>query len=516
MTSRHSPPAAARRARGWRQLGSAARLAALLPLLSACGGGSGGAETGLAISWITTPAPVQRDAFASLAQPPMRASLSVQNASGRFWLNYRHDASQTAVSHDFRADGKGVVFDIQFINVPQGVVGTYADTLTVRICEDEACTREAAGSPTRLPVQLAVGHFARAEAGVTPLVPRQTTVLNHNVVAAAYSASLDAVVTVSALPTPVLRVHELASGLTRSVALATAPTALSVSPDGLQAAVGHDRTVSLVQLPAGSTTPLRSLAVPQRVGALSLTGPRVVVFDGPSTSGGSSVHSVDLLTDVVTTLGTPPHPPVQVHGVQALALHPAGDRLYLADVGLSPEDILRLDLGTAPATATLTDSPYHGEHRFCGRLALAPDGQRLYTGCGVQLSAASNPADDLHYLGQLPMSADEPISHDTYRAPALSVAPDNRSVAMLEHRWQACETRLDGLSDCHTRLAVHDTATLARRSLLGLGPYVRGSDSLQQFGRHLLHRRDGSLILLAEVRTGAVATPTWLMHQVGP
>lgn len=516
MTSRHEPPAAAHRARGWRRLGNAARLAAMLPLLSACGGGSGGTENSLAISWITTPAPVQRDAFASLAQPPMRASLSVQNASGRIWLRYRHDDSQTVVSHDFRTDGKGVVFDIQFINVPQGVAGTYADTLTVQICEDEACTRQAAGSPTRLPLQLAVGYFARAEAGVAPLVPRQTTVLAHDVVAAAYSAALDAVITVSNLPAPVLRVHELASGLTRSVALSATPTALSVSPDGLQAAVGHERTVSLVQLQSGSTAPLRSLAVPQRVGALSLTGQRVVVFDGPRTSGGSSVHSVDLLTEAVTMLGTPPLNPVQIHGVQAVALHPAGDRLYLADVGLSPDDVFRLDLGQAPADATLTDSPYHGEHPFCGRLALSPDGQRLYTGCGALLGTASNPDDDLRYIGQLPLSPVDPVSHDSYRAPALSVAPDSRSVALLEHRWQACESQFDRLSECHTRLAVHDATTLARRSLLGLGPHVRGSDSLQQFGRHLLHRRDGSLIVLAEVRTGATATPTWLMHLASP
>jgi hypothetical protein len=96
------------------------------------------------------------------------------------------------------------------------------------------------------------------------------------------------------------------------------------------------------------------------------------------------------------------------------------------------------------------------------------------------------------------------------------VAPDNSNVVLLEENVFTCSPRSDQLDACHTRIASYDTTTLARRSLRGLATYERGADRLKQWGRRVMHRSDGSLIVIAEVRTRDEATPTWLLHRLNP
>jgi hypothetical protein len=497
-----------------------------MAMASGCGGGGGGGgaapdagsgtptppPTGQigAVAWGQASAVADVDVFSPFVQTQASAALSMQAPGVRYWFRYTFDDSLSDVSHTFRTADDGLDFSIRFKLFPQRAPGSYADTLSVRVCYDEACTREAQGSPFKLPLRLNVGYLAKAEAGVTPVVPLQTTVLNHDVRGAAYSAALDAVITVSALPEPMLRVHELRSGLTRSLPLLTAPSSLSVGADGLQAAIGHDAAVSLVDLRAGAASPVKRMGVPMAVGSVVLAGTRIVAM-GAQPFNWNSIYWVDSVSGVAAQAGS-----AAIYGVGESVLHPSGDRIYLTNRGLSPDDVFRMDLGGDPAAAQSGDSRYHGEHPFCSRVAVSSDGRRLYTGCGVVLSTASLVADDMLYAGRMSLSPADSVALQGYGAAGLSVAPDNSNVALLEENSFTCSPRSDQLDACHTRIAIYDTTTLARRSLRGLATYERGADRLKQWGRRVMHRSDGSLIVIAEVRTRDEATPTWLLHRLNP
>lgn len=485
--------------------------------LAACGGG-GGSEVAPGatemeapvrqVAWSQNQLELQHDVFNPNAPVPVRVALSLQSGARGYWFSYAFDRSLAHVTHTPRSSDDGLDFDVQFVTVPEGEAGVRSGTLSVTLCEDELCNRPVSGSPFVLPLRLEVGYFAQAESGVTAWAPAQTAVLAHDVVSAGYSAALDAVITASAVPEPMLRVHHLQTGLTRQFPLATAPTGLSVGADGLQAAVGHDAAVSLIDLRPGGAQTVQRWAVSLPVGAVALAGQRIVALGGQAFAMNELV-GIDTATGAATRLGGV----AAVYGAAQMIRHPVGDRVYLADRGLSPDDVFRLDLAADAAASLLSDSRYHGEYAFCARLAASPDGRRLYTGCGAVLSLDAALANDMTYAGQLALSPRDPALLDTYAAASLSVAPDSANVALLEQRRLACDERASTLYDCHSRLATYDTSTLARRSLVGLPVHVRGNDRLRQWGRHVFHRADGSLLVLAEVRTRGEALPTWLLHQ---
>lgn len=486
----------------------------LAAALAACGGGGGGSDPAPPqvsnVSWLQNSVVFERDVFDTGAQPPVTASLSIRAPGVRYWYAYTYNQNLYALGISFRTQDDGLDFSVQPFGSQARAAGVYNDSLTVRLCYDQACTREVQGSPFSLPIQLRVGYFAAPETGVPLLAPKQTTLLNHDVVAAAYSHALDAVVMVSARPDPVLLVHDLRSGATRRVALLSAPTSLSLGADGLQAAVGHDAAVSLVDLRAGASNPVQRMAVPLPVGAVLLAGTRVVAM-GAQVFNSNEVYWLDTSTGLASRAGNFLFP-----GVGEPVLHPDGDRLYSADSSRYPDDVWRLDLNVGAAVAQVVDSRYHGQYPFCSRLALSPDGRRLYTGCGVVLSVSPLVANDMLYAGQLALSTPAPSSTQRFRATSLAVAPNNAQLALLEEDGYACDARLPFLSDCHTHLAVYDTTTLARLSLRGMPVLERGADRIRQWGRRVMVRADGSLLLLAEARTQGEATPTWLLHRVAP
>ena len=87
--------------------------------------------------------------------------------------------------------------------------------------------------------------------------------LDCRVVDAEYSGALARIVMVSATPNR-LHVFDPLTAVDVPVDLPLAPTSLSVGPDGLFAAVGHDGWVSYVDLSAGSlvkTMPVSTAAV---------------------------------------------------------------------------------------------------------------------------------------------------------------------------------------------------------------------------------------------------------------
>ena len=127
------------------------------------------------------------------------------------------------------------------------------------------------------------------------------------------------------------------------------------------------------------------------------------------------VHSVEIATNIEQLGGS--------HSAGSRArLHPSGDFVYSANVGLSPSDIFKFDISTGKAEA-LYDSPYHGEHQPCGDLWLKQDGAVIYTRCGNAFRTSTTQSEDMVFDARLQLS------------------PAQRSTRSHRSQWAATRTR---------------------------------------------------------------------------
>jgi hypothetical protein len=113
--------------------------------------------------------------------------------------------------------------------------GVYSDVITISVCYDQACTKQAAGSPWTLPVNYTVT--------ATEGVDYQAQMLAATASDIAWSATenrLYAVTTSnsSLSPSSLLEIDPSTATVTRSLSLGGSPSVLSVSDDGLYAYVG--------------------------------------------------------------------------------------------------------------------------------------------------------------------------------------------------------------------------------------------------------------------------------------
>jgi hypothetical protein len=204
--------------------------------------------------------------------------------------------------------------------------------------------------------------------------------------AAEYSKALDSVVMTSANPN---QVH-LFSAATRSdtvISLPKPPISLSVSPDGLHAAVMHDSTISYLDLRLASIE--RTYSYTGSAATLVLSASWLYVFPGYS----GSISSINLASGAVTE-GNLQH-------ASGGTLAPAVGAIYGTRDGASPNDIERYDVSTGPVTAH-TDSPYHGDYPACGHVWISLDGTRIYNGCGTVYAVSANPELDMRYVSAIP------------------------------------------------------------------------------------------------------------------
>lgn len=180
-------------------------------------------------------------------------------------------------------------------------------------------------------------------------------------------------------------------GTESSVDLPTEAAAVSITPDGKHAAVAHDGWVTHVDLDA--ETVLATHPVPATLGDV------VVDADGyahgmPQTGNTVSIQSVNLATGVVQASRN------VISDAPTARLHPDGDRIYAADVGLSPSDMERYSLSNGEVT-NIYDSPYHGDYPFCGDLWFGPGGDSILSRCGVIVRTAVSPTNDMTYVMRL-------------------------------------------------------------------------------------------------------------------
>lgn len=465
-------------------------------MVASCGGGGtgrAGGSTDVGVRLSATELVRERDVYQTGDDARLALTLRVDRMpAGGLWYSTSHTSHAVlTVYASERSDG----VDFQILLSAPGVLppGEYLDELSISLCMDQACTQPVAGSPFRVRVRLSVGFYAQPEQGWPALAVKSMRGLSHDVVDAAYSPALDALVVVARHPTPALHVHDLAGGGSRSVALATTPSALAVAPGGRQAAVGHDAAVSVVDLTAMS---VRRLPVNLPVGRLVLDGQGRVWAFGAAEFNWNPLVELDTVSGAATEHASS-FPGNYGNGVPTL--HPSGDRLYFATRGLSPSDVHVLRFGGQGGAPQFADSPYHGQYEVCDRVWIAGDGLRLLTACGVLFTSSADPALDMRYAGSMPLSPPG-RNFDPYRAAWIDAPANGGDVLLLEQPFWSCRSDATDPGACYSRLVAYDAATLAVRWRHSLPPVAVGPHRYAQLGRMLFTRNNGERLLISELR----------------
>jgi hypothetical protein len=225
------------------------------------------------------------------------------------------------------------------------------------------------------------------------------------VIDAEYSSSLNAIVAIAESPNQ-LHLYYPDSNSFAAVNLQLAPRCVSVSPDGLEAVVGHNAFISHVDLEALAlldTIPLSANASDIVHGGNGFA----YVF-----GGSDYVHSIELETGEESQR-------FNFYDV-SVRRHPAGNRLYGAMRNVSPSDILRYSIGTDGTIVSSNDSVYHGDYSICGDVWISADGLRLFTACGNVFRASDDPSTDMRFNGKL--SQESNVRWATHSLPGNSIA----------------------------------------------------------------------------------------------
>lgn len=210
-----------------------------------------------------------------------------------------------------------------------------------------------------------------------------------------YSSALDRVIAISGTP-DTLHIYDPVANADNTVALSGAPLSLSVSPDGLHAAVGHAASIEYVNL--------QSRTVEKTFTGLTLNDPlyngqpgHVVVGNGyiyAMPQYGGNPLSIQISSGAVVT-GTSFY--YSSEGV----FDPAANAVYTGQDGSFPQSLLRFDASAGPLGSPTTYK-YFNQFNVCSPIWVSADMNRIFTGCGTIFSASADTSKDMLYISSLP------------------------------------------------------------------------------------------------------------------
>lgn len=388
--------------------------------------------------------------------------------------------------------------------------GTYSDEITINACLDAACNQPLAGSPLTIPVKLTITGTDPVT-GLTgpppspngaPLAVRSRVALTHDIRDAEYSRSLDRIVMVSTRPSNALFVYDPVTDTEKSLPLSNAPTSVSISPDGLRAAIGHDGLISIVNLAQVGQQPAQTptlLSVSGIVFDLALDGRGRVHFI-PDNDVPGTIHSVDIATGV----DQPGNFSRQVYGHTYLRLHPSGDFLFLSDPGFST-GVDKWDI-----TGQTAQYVTHGDLemlyiRACGNLWFNESGTRVYSQCGTAFETVSAGSTWLAPVGKLGLSGPALGTH-AFTIDWMDHLAARNEIALVETDDYWCRSP-EYSQPCWSELATFDSELLTRRSIYAFPPVTINGLPHVQRGLFVFYRSDGSAKYLLS-QLDAMSDPT--------
>ncbi len=311
------------------------------------------------------------------------------------------------------------------------------------------------------------GTINSAEDQITVTAQKDIALLNYQVGDAEYSKALDRLIIVSSGPANRLHIINPLTATDTAVDLPLAPSSVSVSPDGLYAAVGHNAWISYIDLT--TATLVKTFAVSTDVLDIVLAG-NGYVYAFPRTDQWEYIRGVNIAT-AVETLSTG----MQIYAGTLAKLHPNGTAIYGADNGLSPSDIEKYDISTGTATY-LYDSPYHGDYPMCGDLWISEDGLRVFTKCGNVFRSSSVQAEDMLYNGSLGTNI-EHLDHSATAGKVITIPAATTFPA-------------PGTEDTQLRIYAYDFLTLETSVPFPTIPL--GGQTYSVHGKYVFFSADGS------------------------
>jgi hypothetical protein len=312
--------------------------------------------------------------------------------------------------------------------------------------------------------------------------------LPYRVVDAEYSASLGRVVMISDSPAE-LHIYDPATHDSIDVALPLAPAAVSVAPDGLHAAVGHNGWMSYVSLETGELE--QTWPVSADVLDIVLAG-NGFAHAFPRRDQWVSIHSIDLATGQETLSGG-----LSIRAGTLAKLHPTQLAIYGADNGLSPSDIEKYGISGGTATY-LYDSPYHGDYAMCGNLWISADGLRIFTACGNVFRSSEVRSSDMIYNGAL-------SENTSIRDLSHSLALDRVAVAPRGGFFTPEENVVD----------VYSYEFLNYRGAVTLPDVEAGDQAWPSYGRFVFFdASDSSLIVIVQADESSGLLNDYGVHRI--
>jgi len=356
--------------------------------------------------------------------------------------------------------------------------GVHEDFVRLEICYTSDCTKELEGSPLRITSTHEVTIHPEPGFDDVPVLSR--VALGHDVIDAEFSRALNSIIMVGGEPENALYVYDVATGLEKRQALARLPRAVSIGPDGVTAAVGHDSLISVIDLvTAGQTgTP----APTQLDLSIDVSD---IVLDGlgsvhafPNQYGWGPIRSVAIATNT------------EQEGIGGFLQHdsrarlnPAGTAIYEADTISNPSHFNKWDISTGKSVF-LYGSEYYDIYDFCGNLWFTESGDRVFTACGHIFSASAVQAEDMQFAGTLELPIAQPELYQ-FQIRSLSHDAARDELALIESTPR-CEMTLSW-SKCYTHYATYNASTLARGDAYALQPLTVGGTIYPQLGRHVFH-----------------------------
>jgi uncharacterized protein (TIGR03437 family) len=229
--------------------------------------------------------------------------------------------------------------------------------------------------------------------------------LNFEVVDAQYSRGLDRVIMVSAAPNQLIVYDPFEQQITGTVPLPLPPSNVSISPDGLHTAVGHNAWISYIDLT--KPTLVKTIAIACDV-LEALIGGGDYIYALPRRDQWTKIYVAQISTGADVT----PSNYYLFYAGTLGRITNDGTTLYAAQNGLSPDHMQRFDVSSG-APKYQYDWQYHGTYYTGGNLWFSEDNQRIFARSGSVFRISSAQSLDMTYNGQLsgPINS---VAHSTF------------------------------------------------------------------------------------------------------
>jgi Putative binding domain, N-terminal len=311
----------------------------------------------------------------------------------------------------------------------------------------------------------------------------QTVPLPYRPITAEYSYGLDRIIFVTAGPKQ-LHIFDPISQSDTAVNLSQAPLSLSVSPDGLHAAVGHNSLVSYVNLQTASV----DATYPSNLSAngVILAADYVYILNP---QGGGTI-AVALSSGATTTFS-------YYSGTTAGRLHPSGKAFYEANFG----SLSDFNISTGPISTVYTGN-FLGSGPVCGGVWFSPDGRRVYSGCATVFQAS--PQDTVTQgCCNLTLDTNADILYWTTLAGPTQIVSLNESAVLGQVAAIPLASQYATPAINDNQVFLYDSAYFDPAGTFQLPDFIANGQNYQAHGRQIFYNQASTSLYVVMQADGA-------------